>query len=130
MTYYQLAYAHLATVVPAFLIGTALLVTKKGTVWHKRLGRIYMPLMLVTALITLLMPAAVGPRLFHHFGFIHLFSVLVFYSVPAAYIYARQGNIAKHKKEMIGLYIGGMLIAGSLAFLPGRLLNHWITQAP
>jgi uncharacterized membrane protein len=124
LTYYQLAYLHLATIVPAFLIGTTLLFLKKGTRLHKILGRIYMPLMLVTAVITLLMPAQVGPRLLGHFGFIHLFSLLVLYAVPAAYIYARRGDIARHRKEMIGLYVGGMVIAGSFAFMPGRFMNQ------
>jgi len=44
MTYLQLAYLHLATIVPAFLIGTALLFMRKGTPRHRLLGRIYMPL--------------------------------------------------------------------------------------
>jgi uncharacterized membrane protein len=124
MTYTQLAYAHLATIVPAFLIGTILLFMKKGTPLHKLLGRIYMPLMLVTAIITLFMPAFVGPRFGGHFGFIHLFALLVLYSVPTAYINARKGNIAKHRSAMIGLYVGGILIAGSFAFMPGRMLNQ------
>ena len=63
-----------------------------------------------------------------HFGFIHLFALLVLYSVPAAYYYVRKGNIAKHRQEMIGLYIGGLLIAGSFAFMPGRLMNQWLFQ--
>jgi uncharacterized membrane protein len=126
MTYYQLAYLHLATIIPAFVIGTSLLLMKKGTPLHKLLGKIYMPLMLVTAVVTLFMPAHVGPRLAGHFGFIHLFSILVLYSVPAAYLYARQGNILKHRREMIGLYIGGLLIAGAFTLMPGRMLNEML----
>lgn len=124
MTYHQLAYAHLATIVPAFLIGTCMLLMKKGTRLHKALGKIYMPLMLVTATITLFMPAVVGPRLLGHFGFIHLFSLLVFYSVPRAYVSARRGDIATHRSAMMGLYIGGILIAGAFTFMPGRLMNQ------
>lgn len=71
------------------------------------------------------MPAYVGPRIGGHFGFIHLFSLLVLYSVPAAYFHARQGNITKHRQKMVGLYIGGILIAGAFTFMPGRLLNKW-----
>jgi uncharacterized membrane protein len=126
MTYLNLAYIHLATVVPAFLIGTILLLMKKGTPLHKLLGRIYMPLMLVTAVVTLFMPAQVGPSVVGHFGFIHIFSVMVLYSVPTAYIQARRGEIAKHRAAMIGLYVGGILIAGSFAFMPGRLLHEWL----
>lgn len=126
MTYYQLAYLHLATIIPAFLIGTYLLLMRKGTSQHKLLGKIYMCLMLCTAVVTLFMPAYVGPRFAGHFGFIHLFSLLVLYSVPAAYFYARQGNITKHRQKMVGLYIGGILIAGAFTFMPGRLLNKWL----
>lgn len=126
MTYHQLAHFHLGTVVPAFFIGTTLLFLKKGTRLHRFLGRLYMPLMLATGITTLLMPAAVGPRFLGHFGFIHVFSLLVLYSVPMAYVCARRGDVARHKKEMVGLYIGGILIAGSLAFMPGRLLNELV----
>jgi uncharacterized membrane protein len=57
MTYTQLAYLHLATVLPAFAIGAFRLIRRKRTPSHKLLGKIYMLLMLVTALITLAMPA-------------------------------------------------------------------------
>jgi uncharacterized membrane protein len=125
MSYLQLAYFHLGTIFPAFLIGTFLLLNPKGTRVHKLLGKIYMVLMLLTAIVTLFMSAVVGPTLLNHFGFIHLFSFLVFYSVPTSYFAARNGNIIKHKSSMLGLYIGGILIAGSFTFMPGRLLHVW-----
>ena len=126
MTYLQLAYLHLGTVFPAFLIGTFLLLNRKGTPAHKVLGKIYMSLMLVTAIVTLFMSARVGPTLLGHFGFIHLFSFLVFYFVPTAYLALRGGNIKKHRDSMIGLYVGGILIAGGFTFVPGRLLHSWL----
>ncbi len=97
---------HLATVFAAFVIGTYLLLNRKGMPRHKLLGRIYLPMMLVTGIATLLMPAVVEPQFLGHFGFIHLFSLFILYSVAAAYIYARRGNIAAHKGPMLGLYIG------------------------
>lgn len=126
MQYHDFAYAHLATIVPAFLMGTFLLFMTKGTPRHRLVGKIYMVLMLVTATITLFMPAQAGPRFIGHFGYIHLFSLLVFYSVPMAFINARRGNVKGHKSSMIGLYVGGILIAGSFAFMPGRLLHNWL----
>ena len=45
MSYEQLAYLHLATVVPAFAIGTWLLVRRKGSPSHRALGRVYLVLM-------------------------------------------------------------------------------------
>lgn len=125
-SYLPLAYAHLSTILPAFVIGTYMMIRRKGTPLHRLLGKIYMVLMLVTAIITLFMPAVVGPKLLNHFGFIHLFSFLVLYSVPNAYLAAGRHDIKTHKGSMIGLYVGGLLIAGAFTFMPGRLLNTWL----
>ena len=73
MSQLHLVYLHLGTVLPAFALGTYLIFAKKGSPTHKRLGKVYMLLMLATALIALLIQAQVGPRLLSHFGFIHLF---------------------------------------------------------
>ena len=126
MPYLSLAYIHLATVLPCFLIGGWLLLRRKGTPVHKRLGRVYAVLIVFTALVTLPMPAAVGPRLLDHFGFIHLFSVLVLICVPAAMYSIRHGNVAAHRGHMVGVYVGGILIAGTFALMPGRLLYAWL----
>ena len=91
MDYKYLMYAHLITVVPCFFMGAYLLSVKKGTTFHKSLGKIYMSLMMITAIITLFMPADVGPQFFNHFGYIHLFSFLTLYSVPTAIIAIRKG---------------------------------------
>ena len=71
-----LVYAHLATVLPAFVIGTYMMFSRKGSKPHRLMGKIYMALMMTTAVIALFIKAEVGPQLFGHFGFIHLFSVL------------------------------------------------------
>jgi len=124
MTYNELMYWHLATVVPCFIIGTVLLLIKKGTNIHKLFGRVYMVLMMVTATITLFMPADVGPRFFNHFGWIHSFSFLTIYTVPTAYLAVKKGNIKAHKRKMILLYFGAIIIAGGFTFFPGRYLHE------
>ena len=100
--------------------------SRKGNPIHKVLGKIYMLLMLSTAVITLFMSAQLGPVFLGHFGYIHLFSLTVLYTVPTAYFAIKHGNIKKHKINMIGLYVGGLLIAGSFTLGPGRLLNTWL----
>jgi len=123
MTYTTLMYIHLATVVPCFLLGTVLLLIKKGTTLHKTLGKPYMILMLFTATVTLFMQAQVGPRIFDHFGWIHGFSLLTIYSVPTAYMAIRKGDVKAHRKKMIILYFGAIIIAGGFTFVPGRYLH-------
>ncbi|SFB90912.1 Uncharacterized membrane protein [Marinospirillum celere] len=126
MNYLLLVYLHLASVLPAFVLGTWLLLARKGTWLHKLLGRFYLVLMLITALITLLMPAQVGPTLLGHFGWLHLLSLLVLYSGPVAYFAAQRGDVKEHALNMLALYIGGIIIAGSFALMPGRLLHSWL----
>jgi uncharacterized membrane protein len=116
-------YLHLLTVIPCFIIGTLLLLIKKGTKTHKIFGRVYMILMLFTAIVTLFMPADVGPTIFNHFGWIHSFSFLTIYTVPTAYFAIKKGNVKVHKRKMILLYFGAIIIAGGFTFVPGRYLH-------
>ncbi|MCB9037236.1 MAG: DUF2306 domain-containing protein [Lewinellaceae bacterium] len=117
-------YIHLATVVPCFFIGTMLLLMKRGTTIHKDLGKVYMVLMLVTAMVTIFMPAQVGPRVLNHFGWIHSFSFLTIYTVPTAYIAIKKGKIQTHKRKMILLYFGAIVLAGGFTLAPGRYLHE------
>ena len=50
--------AHVATVVPAFLIGLWILVfSRKGLRWHRAIGALFLTLMVTTAIITLFHPS-------------------------------------------------------------------------
>ena len=124
--YLTLAYVHLATIVPCFLIAVWLLMRRKGTPTHKLLGKIYMVLISFSSVVAAAMPAAVGPRLWNHFGFIHLFCIAVFVSVPYAVWAIRRGKVKAHAYTMSGLFLGGIVIAGAFAFGPGRLLHGWL----
>ncbi|MDD1795188.1 DUF2306 domain-containing protein [Enterovibrio sp. ZSDZ42] len=120
-----LIYFHLATAVASFCIGTYLLVRRKGSPAHRQLGKVYMLLMMVTAVSTLFIPAQVGPQVFYHFGYIHILSVVTLYTVPEAIFAIRKGDIKKHRNAMVILYVMALLVAGAFAFMPGRLLHTW-----
>jgi len=85
---------HLATVLPTFLLGTVLMFQRKGTPVHRQVGRVYLSLLFLTSVVTIFMEARVGPRLFDHFGFIHLLTALTLYAVPAAYIAAHEHKVS------------------------------------
>ena len=115
---------HVATVVPAALIGTWLIfASRKGAPLHRALGYAYLALMTVTALSTLwvhqLMPH--GP--FFGFSPIHLLIPLTLYGIVGALRGAWTHNRAMHRRAMLGVYFGGIFIAGSLTFLPGRIMH-------
>lgn len=126
MSYKTLMFIHLYTVLPAFILGTISFLLKKGTPTHKAIGKLYMILMLFTAIVSLFMPAVVGPTLFNHFGWVHTFSILTLYTIPTAYIAIKKGNIIVHKRKMIILYIGALVIAGAFTLMPGRYLHNVI----
>ena len=112
---------HLATVLPAFAIGTWLIFfSTKGAWLHRRMGAIYLALMTVTAVATIFIRSVNPGRL----SVIHLFIPLTLFGVFGALWHVRRRNIAGHRNAMIGLYVGGLLIAGSLTFLPGRLMHR------
>jgi uncharacterized membrane protein len=107
--YLYLTYFHLLTVVPAFFIGGFLLLNRKGTRIHKQLGKLYLALMFSTGFITFFMSSPeTGQKIFNHFGYLHIFTILVLYQVPTAYFSAKNGNIKVHRFHMILLYVGGI----------------------
>jgi uncharacterized membrane protein len=112
---------HLATVLPAFVIGSwQIFLSRKGSRHHRAWGGLYLVLMTVTAVSTFFIRSIVPG----HLSPIHLFIPLTLLGVVGALWYARRGNIRGHRNAMLGLYFGGLLIAGSLTLLPGRLLHR------
>ena len=82
--------------------------------------------MLITAVATIVLPAHVGPAFLGHFGYIHLLSILTLFSVSGAYFAVKKGDMRTHIGNMIILYFGGIILAGSFALSPGRLLHTWL----
>jgi len=115
---------HVATVMPAFVIGTwQMFVSHKGSPAHRRVGYVYLALMTATA-ITALFVHQINPNGFLGLSWIHIFVLITLWGVAGAIYGARTHNLPWHKGSMIGLYIGGLLIAGGLAFAPGRIMHQ------
>lgn len=117
---------HVATVVPAFLLGTWLLfASHKGSPRHRLIGKVYLALMGVTAVAALFIRSfmdasvAVGPL---RLGWIHLFVALTAHGIHGAFATIRAGDVRGHRGAMRGLYFGGLIVAGLLAFMPGRVM--------
>jgi uncharacterized membrane protein len=115
---------HVATVVPAFLIGSYLIfISRKGARHHRVLGYIYLILMTITAIAALFVHAIMPHSPFFGLSPIHLFVPLTLFGVVGALHGAWSHNVRQHRNAMLGVYIGGLLIAGTLAFLPGRIMH-------
>ena len=109
---------HLATVLAAFAVATVQIAAPKGTTTHRILGWTLVTLFLATAIDSLFIhnPGA-GP-----FNPFQLFSVWTLVGIPLAVISVKRGHIAMHARMMTGFYVGALVIAGALTFMPGRLL--------
>lgn len=111
---------HLATVIPAFFLGCAVMLMKKGTRSHRMLGRIWAMLMMVTAITSFWLQG-----LFGGIGPIHIFSVMTLVSIPRAIWAIRKGDVKVHQRAMTGPFIG-LCVAGAFSFLPGRILGNMV----
>jgi uncharacterized membrane protein len=112
---------HLLTVLPAFAIGTwQIFFSVKGSRLHRGFGFAYLALMTITAGAAFFIRSVGNGRLTP----IHLFIPLTLFGVVGALWYARHGDIAGHRRAMLGLYFGGLILAGALTLLPGRLLHR------
>lgn len=113
---------HLATVLPALPLGLYLFLARKGGPRHRLLGRIWMALMAVTAIAALFIRHLNDGR----FSFIHIASVVTLVGIPLAINAARRGRIAAHRRHLLAMFIGALLVSGVLSFLPGRIMWHWL----
>ena len=112
---------HLVTVIPAVPLGAYLLLFPKGTPTHRSLGKVWIALMFITATSTLWLRNINDGD----FSWIHLFVPFTFYSGTRAVLYARRGEIQQHRSEIIGMFVGALIIAGFATFVPGRTMWVW-----
>ena len=110
---------HVATVIPAALIGAFQFLLPKGTKIHALAGYAFMALMLVTSAAAYFIPSFMGGR----FSFIHLFIVATVVGVVSAWINIRRGRVRGHAVSLASVYVGAIGIAGYFAFQPGRIMH-------
>src|ERR1700760_1893430 len=104
---------HVATVVPAFFIGTWLIFfSRKGRTIHRALGYVYLTLMTITAITTLFIHQLMPNSPFFGLSPIHLLIPVTLYAVIGALRSAKAHDIAGHKRAMLILYLSGLLLAG------------------
>ena len=116
---------HVATVLPAFLLGTyQIFLSRKGAPFHRAIGYVYLALMSVTSIAALFVQSLMPKGPFLGFSPIHLLVPLTLFGVVGALRGAWTHNIRMHRSAMIWVYVGGLLIAGGLTLLPGRIMHR------
>jgi uncharacterized membrane protein len=111
-----------------FIGAWLIFVSRKGAPGHRALGYAYLTLMTVTAIAALFVhqiapdnPLGLSP--------IHLFVPLTLFSVFTALTAAKRGDIKSHRGAMLGLFFGGIVLAGAFAFMPGRIMHEIVFAA-
>ena len=117
---------HVATVVAAFFLGAwQIFLSTKGSAPHRKLGSFYIGLMLVTAVSAFFIraPSLASMPSFRGITPIHLFIPVVLVNVSLTLFALRTRRFKLHRATMMGLFISGIGIAGTLAFTPGRIMH-------
>jgi uncharacterized membrane protein len=120
---------HMASALAAIAIGPVAIWARKGAVLrpklHRAFGYAWVTLMLATAFSALFIRDYQLPNIVGYTP-IHLFVPFTLVSIFQAFRALAQGDIAKHRKSMVGTYIGACMVAGGFTLLPGRYLGNLV----
>jgi uncharacterized membrane protein len=111
---------HAIAAMAAFALGIVQFAAPKGTLPHRTVGWIWVGLMAIVAVSSFWIHEI---RLLGPWSPIHLLSIMVLGLLPVAVVAARRHNVSRHRKTMIGIFTGGLVIAGLFTFLPGRIMH-------
>jgi uncharacterized membrane protein len=118
---------HVYTLVAALAVGTVqLFVTRKGSQIHRALGRWFLGLMLVSALLTLLIHVRYPQNPFFGLSLLHLYVPLVVGLSVLAWFGAVRHRVSLHKFAVIGLYFGSLLFTGYVQIFLTDGITHQI----
>ena len=111
---------HAFAAMTAFVLGVVQLAAPKGTLPHRTLGWIWVCLMLAVAISSFWVHEI---RLVGPWSPIHLLSIFVLITVPLAVWKAHRHQVADHRRIMISIFSGALVIAGLFTLLPGRIMH-------
>jgi uncharacterized membrane protein len=111
---------HAFAAMTAFVLGVVQLAAPKGTLPHRTLGWIWVGLMVSVAISSFWIHQI---RLVGPWSPIHLLSIFVLITVPLAVWRAHQHRVADHRRSMILVFSGALVIAGLFTLLPGRIMH-------
>jgi len=109
---------HIAAAMLSLAVGIVLMFAPKGFRLHRTLGWTWVVAMAVTAgssfFITMIFQT--------HYSPIHALSAWTMIGLPFGIAAIRRRDVARHRKTMTGMFVGGMLVAGLFSLLPGRMM--------
>jgi uncharacterized membrane protein len=111
---------HAFAAMAAFALGVVQLAAPKGTLPHRAIGWAWVALMVVVATSSFWIHEL---RIWDAWSPIHLLSVFTLATLPFAVLHARRHHVARHRKAMMAIFVGGLVIAGLFTFVPSRIMH-------
>jgi uncharacterized membrane protein len=111
---------HAFAAMAAFALGVVQFAAPKGTLPHRTIGWIWVTLMAIVALSSFWIHQI---RLVGPFSPIHVLSIFTLAILPLGIWRAHRHEVAGHRRIMISIFIGALLVAGLFTLLPGRIMH-------
>jgi uncharacterized membrane protein len=111
---------HAFAAMGAFALGLVQFAAPKGTLPHRTIGWIWVTLMAIIAISSFWIH---GIRILGPFSLIHLLSIFTLVMLPLAVLAAHRHDVKRHRKAMISIFLGALVIAGAFTFVPGRIMH-------
>jgi uncharacterized membrane protein len=117
---------HAFAAMAAFVLGLVQFAAPKGTLPHRTIGWIWVVLMVVVAASSFWIHQI---RLVGPFSPIHLLSIFTLVMLPLAVWRAHTHRVTDHRRAMILLFAGALVVAGLFTLVPGRIMHRVIFGA-
>ena len=104
----------------AFLLGIIQLSAPKGTMRHRTTGWIWVTLMVMVSASSFWIHDL---KIWGVWSPIHLLSIFTLVMLPMAVWAAHRHAVEPHRKAMIGIFSGALVVAGLFTLVPGRIMH-------
>jgi len=111
---------HALAAMAAFVLGVLQFAAPKGTLPHRAVGAVWVALMAVVAISSFWIHQL---RLVGPWSPIHLLSIFTLLMLPLAVWKAHTHQVAAHRRIMIYLFSGALVVAGLFTLVPGRIMH-------
>jgi uncharacterized membrane protein len=111
---------HALAAMAAFVLGVVQFAAPKGTLPHRTIGAIWVALMVTVAVSSFWIHQL---RLVGPWSPIHLLSIFTLLMLPLAVWKAHTHQVAAHRRAMIFLFSGALVVAGLFTLVPGRIMH-------
>ena len=110
---------HAFAAIAAFVLGLVQFAAPKGTLPHRTIGWSWVVLMLIVSITAFWIHEL---RVWGPWSPIHLLAIFTLVVLPLAVLHARQHRVNQHRRAMISIFVGALVVAGLFTLLPGRIM--------